>query len=452
VTIPLESSSQESPLREALRLSWPATLSLILHSFYRVNDQYWIQDLGRDAQAALGMCSFVLILNFAFIQLLNSGILARIAFFTGAKNREAMKSVFGSGLKSGMILMVAVGVAGFFATPFLVRMLGASGNVAVLAESYLSRIYILLPLVVLKPVTDSVFIGLGNTVTPMFLSAFSVGLNFVLNPMLIYGVEGLGIPAMGVAGAAWATGISRGLGGVIALGILGRVWDLRLRIDTPVHWKEVRKMTRIGIPVALSTAAYAIGFIAVLKTSVEPLGPVVQAGLGIGFNGIESIAYCGLFGPAMAVSGMVGRRIGGGDPQSARISVRVCLGLSVGISLFFSFLFLTIPELMASIYSHVPEVTREVVLYLSIVAWSQPATAAESIFAKALGGAGRTAGVSAISIGGYFLRIPLAWGLAHGLGLGALGVWWALNLSNYLKLAVIVPLYRREMERLNTVQ
>jgi len=436
----------ESPLREALRLSWPATLSLLLHSGYRVNDQYWVQFLGPDAQASLGITAFMLILNFAFIQLVHSGTLARVAQHTGAGRRQGVEDALRVALKAGMAWVGLVAVAGWATSGYWVELLGAQDRVADWSRTYLERIYLCLPLIALKPISDGIFIGLGNTMVPMLLSALTVALNFFLNPLLIYGAGGW--EGMGIAGAAWATGASRGLGGMLGLILLRRLYGLGPRLRKPVPWAEVRRIFAIGAPMALSTGAYSLAFILVLKTSVEPFGRSVQAGLGAAFNGVEALAYCGLLGPAIAVSGMVGRRVGAGDYAAARQAVRVCGVLSVGISLVFSALFLLLPEQLAAVFSEDPEVRRQAALYLMVAAWSQGPTAVNSVLDQALVGIGRTGAMAAISATGYALRIPLAYVLAHPLGLGPAGVWWSLNASNYLKLGAIVPLYRWQLRRL----
>ncbi len=439
--------TKESPLREALRLSWPATFALLLHSGYRVNDQFWIQNLGPNAQAALGITGFMLIFNFAFVQIGNAGILARVAKHTGAGNHKEVLNVCTTGLNAGTALLAVIGLIGYAITPFLVRLLGATGEVADHAQDYLKIIYLCLPFIALKPVVDGIFIGIGNTIMPMLLAVVSVGLNFILNPILIFGWEAVGIPAMGVTGAAWATGIARGIGGLVGVYFLRKNYSIKLN-EGKFDFHELIMISKVGIPVALSTAAYAGCFIAVLKTSIEPFGANVQAGLGIGFSGIEALSYCSFFGPAMAVSGMVGRRLGAKDFAGARAAVSVCLRLSVGIAAFYTAVFFAIPEILASVYTSVPAVKKEVVIYLTAVAWSQIPTAIESVLARALTGAGKSTGTSIISTGGYLLRIPLAWAIGHSLGYGPIGVWWALNISNFLKVAAIVPVYRRDMNAL----
>ena len=57
--------TERSPAKVVLALAWPATLSFLLNNSYRINDQFWIQGLGAEAQAAIGAMMFVAIMTFA---------------------------------------------------------------------------------------------------------------------------------------------------------------------------------------------------------------------------------------------------------------------------------------------------------------------------------------------------------------------------------------------------
>lgn len=433
--------------REALQLSWPATLSLLLQAGYRVNDQYWIRDLGADAQAALGVVTFLLILNFALIVVFYSGTLARIAFHTGAHDLQAREGLYQILLRRGLAWFAVVAAVGWAITPSITGLLGADGGVEAFAIDYLRPIYLGLPLMALKPLTDGVFIGIGNTRTPMKLALLSVGINFALNPVLIYGMGP--VPAMGIAGAAWATIASRGLAGVLGVLLLAKQHQLhprRLKASGHEPSKAVADFwhaVRIGLPVCLTNGAYALCFIGVMKTSVAPLGRDVQAGLGVAFNGIEALSYCALMGPAVACSSLVGRRLGARDHSGSLHAVWACLGMSLALSSAASLAFFFIPETLASVFTHEPTVMREAALYLAIAAWSQTATAADAVLQQALAGAGRTLLMSIVTTLGLAMRIPLAFALAHTLDWGPAGVWWAFNASNWIKLAAIILVFRQ---------
>lgn len=428
-------------LREAFRLSWPITLSLLLHAGYRVNDQYWIKDLGPDAQAAMGLTTFMLILNFAFLSIMTSGSLARVARHVGAGERNLLQRTVGTSCWTSLAWFSVLGAVGWATTPLWVRLAGGSGAPAEFAEQYLGTIYLVLPMIGFKPLIDCVFLGLGNTVMPMLLSALSVALNAVLNPAMIYGWWGL--PAMGMEGAAWSTGISRAFSAILGMLVLNRWFGLGGYLRARFSVKELKRIVQIGLPVCFTHAAYASCFLIIMKTSVAPLGSTVQAGLAVGFNGIESVSYCGLMGPAMAASSIVGRRLGAQDYLGAKRGAWSCMGLSVGFATLTSILFLTLGRPLASFFTEDPEVLEQAVLYLGIVAWSQVATAAYSTFQQAMTGAGRTVAMAWVSIGGNLSRVPLAWGFALGMGFGASGIWWALNVGNFLKLGAIFLLFRR---------
>lgn len=428
-------------IKEAFQLSWPITLSLLLHAGYRVNDQYWVKDLGPGAQAAMGLTSFLLILNFAFISLLSTGTLARVAKSAGSGNWSALRHTFGTSCYAALAWFSVIAVAGWYAAPMLVHLSGGSGEPADLAEAYLSTIYIVLPMIGFKPLVDSVFFGLGNTVVPMYLSVLSVALNAILNPVMIYGWWGF--PAMGIEGAAWSTGISRAVSAGLGILVLQRWFGLGGSLRQSPTFQELKRICRIGGPVAFSHAAYALCFTMILKTSVAPLGSTVQAGLAVGFNGIESLSYCGMMGPAMASASLVGRRLGARDYLGAKRGAYACMGMSVGFALFTSTMFLVAGTVMSDFYTDDPAILAQAVLYLHIVAFSQVITAADSTMQQIMAGAGRTVHMAMLNITGFVSRVPLAWWMSVSLGFGAAGIWWALNIANYLKLGAIFMLFRR---------
>jgi putative MATE family efflux protein len=323
----------------------------------------------------------------------------------------------------------------------LVHLSGGSGMPAEFAEDYLRTIYIVLPMIGFKPLIDSVFFGLGNTVVPMYLSVLSVALNAILNPVMIYGWWGF--PAMGIEGAAWSTGISRAVSAGLGILILQRWFGLGGSLRQSPTFQELKKICRIGGPVSFSHAAYALCFTMILKTSVAPLGSTVQAGLAVGFNGIESLSYCGMMGPAMASASLVGRRLGARDYLGAKRGAYACMGMSVGFALFTSTMFLVAGRVMSDFYTDDPAILAQAVLYLHIVAFSQAITAADSTMQQIMAGAGRTFHMALFNITGFVSRVPLAWWMSASLGMGAAGIWWALNIANYLKLGAIFMLFRR---------
>lgn len=420
-------------MKEVLRLAWPAILSFVLGNGYRINDQYWVGGLGPDALAAIASSVFALILNFALIFLAVGGTLPLVARATGAGDRTERDRVIRHGLGLGVLIALVLAGLGRLALPHLGALFEVEAGPAALMEDYLGVIYLgILPLV-LAPIVDNVFIAMGNTRLPMALQALAVTTNLALNPLFIYGVgewEGLGI-----AGAALATVASRTVAVVLGLLSLRRLYGVRLQ-GGRLEARRFARMASLGAPVSLSIAFYALVYVGLFRFVLADLGTKVAAGFGIGFNAFESVSFPFYLGIALAGSSLVGRSLGARRPEQAWRAVRNVRILGRVVGLVFLGLFLGLGPLLVPLFSEDAEVVREGLLYVSLLALSQPFVAEETVGEKVLYGAGHTRPVFWISTAGNLLRIPLAWFLAFPMGAGAAGVWWAINTSTAIKALV----------------
>ncbi|MFT7487024.1 MAG: MATE family multidrug resistance protein, partial [Candidatus Paceibacteria bacterium] len=170
-----------------LRLAWPTVLSFVLNNGFRLNDQYWVQGLGSAAHAAIGSSTVLLILNFSVIFLAIGGSVPLVARATGANDDRERDDVIRHTLLLGLIIALVLGVFGWWLTPAATELFDVSAEVAPLMIQYMRMMYIGILPIVLAPILDNIFIAMGNTRLPMFMQLAAVGLNLLLNPLLIYG-------------------------------------------------------------------------------------------------------------------------------------------------------------------------------------------------------------------------------------------------------------------------
>jgi len=170
-----------------------------------------------------------------------------------------------------------------------------------------------------------------------------------------------------------------------------------------------------------------------LRVAVSPLGPEVNAALGIGFGGLEAVTWPLFWGLSMALSSVVGRSLGAGRRDLAVRAVRLALPLSLAAGMVAALTFGLAARPLCGLFTSDPLVLANAVLYARVLAWSQPFVAIEALCEGVLEGAGDTAAVLWWSTPINVLRIPLAWGLAIALGMGAGGIWWAINLTTMAK-------------------
>jgi len=412
-------------IREILGLAVPAALSTLLGQAFRVIDQYAVQWLGVAAQAAVGATGFVVILFFAFISLISAGAGPLMARAVGAGDARLQRRVLGNALTGivgiGAVTLAALGLG----AEHLSAALGISGEPAVLATTYMRALAVAgLPLAVM-PVVDALFIARGNTITPMLLQGLFIALNVGLNWLFIYEME------LGIAGAGYASGAARAVALAIGLTILWR----QVRPDFSALWPDetIRRVLRVGFPIAVNVAAYTLVYWALLAFAVSPLGPEINAALGIGFAALEGCAWPVFYGLSLGIASVVGRRLGAGEIEEAKAAVRLGLPLSTAAGLTAALVFRFAATPLCALFTEDPIVLEEAIRYAHILAWSQLFVAWEALAEGTLEGSGDTRTVLWWSAPLNIARIPLA--VLAAQRWGPAGIWWTINATTMAKAA-----------------
>ncbi len=407
-----------------LRLALPAMVFTVLTHGYRAVDHYWIQDVGTSAQAAIGSSVFVLILFAACFELVAAGAAPLVARATGAGDPDLRRAVIGSAIVAAVGVAGGLMVVGGLGADHLALALGLSGDTATQAATYLRTIALTILPLALTPLVDQCFVAMGDTRKPMALQALSLGLNVVLTPVLIH------TAGLGILGAALASNGSRLVATSLGLWLLVRTVGLRREDLAPT---QVRRVLRIGAPLSIGTVTYALVYWALLYVAISPLGPHVNAALGIGFSALEGFTWPAFWGVAMAVSSFVGRYLGAGRPDQARAAMRLAFPVLTVLGLMAAGAFYWGGRALTGFFTRDPAVHEAATQYAMILSFSQVFVAWEALTEGVLAGAGDTRTIFWRSLGPNVLRVPLAWALAIPLGFGAAGIWWAINLTTVVK-------------------
>ena len=408
-----------------LKLAIPSTAFTVLTHAYRSVDQYWIKDVSVEAQAAIGATVFILIAFAGVFEIVAAGVSPWVARATGAKNDEERRRAIGAGIFGSSLVYVFIALLGGLGAEFLITGVGLNGATADEAARYLRTISLTSLPLVLTPLVDLSFTAMGRAKLPMKLHALSLALNLILTPTLIHSA------GLGIVGAALASNISRGVATSIGLWVLIR--DTGLRFENVQGGADLQKIVRIGAPVGFGTMAYAFAYWAMLITSISPLGPQVNAALGIGFNALEGFTWPCFHGVSLAVASFVGRALGEGEPEKARTAMKLGLPLVTILGLGASVIFWFGGEYLTGLFSADSRVHQVATQYAMILAASQVFVAWESLYEGVLNGAGDTKTVFYLNLPANVARIFLAWYFAFPLGFGAAGIWWAIYVTTVLK-------------------
>jgi putative MATE family efflux protein len=249
---------------------------------------------------------------------------------------------------------------------------------------------------------------------------------------------------MGIAGAAWATVVSRALNSVAGMYLLFFTNNgLRLRFDDlRLNLKVLGKIIKVGLPAGFGQSIEGLGFM-VLNIFVLSFGSYSIAAFGIG-NKINSLVLMPAMGIGAALTAVVGQNLGADQIDRAVQAVKEAIRLSViiltvgGVGMFFA-----APSIVG-IFSDEPVVLEQGIYYLRLISLSIPLMGIFQAYVGAFQGSGHTMTAMMITTGRLWgLRIPLILLLKYMTPLAEKSVWFAMVGSNLLICVIGYGLYKR---------
>jgi MATE family multidrug resistance protein len=257
--------------------------------------------------------------------------------------------------------------------------------------------------------------------------------------------------AMGVVGSGIATSLARvyqALFLIAALAIVDRTKSYGLlagglwRSLTP-DWQRLKRLLQLGVPSG-ATILVEILIFAVVTSIISLLGPVPLAGHEIALNCI-SFTFMIPLGISAAASVRVGQAIGRGAPVEAKAAGWAAIALGAGFMTLSCGVFLTMPRLLSSAFTHDAAVIAAAVPLMLVAAIFQFCDGLQVTAIGALRGAGDTkSGLITHLCSYWLLGLPLGLFLCFTRKLGARGLWLGLSASLVVSGIVLLLLWRRK--------
>jgi MATE family multidrug resistance protein len=243
--------------------------------------------------------------------------------------------------------------------------------------------------------------------------------NLLLDIVLVYGK--LGFPALGAPGSALATSICS----LLQFGILALDAHPVRGISRKLHWPDLRKALRVGIPVGFQLGA-EVGVFALVGVLAGRLGAIPLAAHQVAIS-LASFTFCAAVGIGMAGTVRVGRAVGAGDTPGARHAGLTAFGGGVAIMAMAAVIFWLAPGPVARILTDRDDVLRASVPLLGVCAVFQLSDGVQGVGSGVLRGVGDTRYTFVANvIGHYLVGLPIAVLLGLRLGWGVIGLWWGL--------------------------
>jgi MATE family multidrug resistance protein len=413
-----------------LRLAVPVVMAELGWMAMGVVDTLMVGPLGPEAISAVGVgaAMHIAFAIFGMGVLLGLDTLVSQAF--GAKDiRDCHRWLF-DGLTLGAMLTVPIMlVCGVLA--YSIPSLGFHPEVAPPLQSYFGILIWSTPFLIAYAACRRYLQGM-HLATPVMFALISANvLNALMDWALIYGH--LGLPQLGVAGAAWATLISRIY---MFVALVVAIWwsDQRSGRESLWHVPRVidparlRRLLTLGVPAASQMLA-EVGVFALATALAGTLDPISGASHQIALN-LAGIAFMIPLGVGSAGAVRVGHAVGAGDPIRASAAGWTAILIGVVFMLSSGALFVAMPRPLIGLFSTDPAVLSVGTSLLYLAAIFQLFDGIQGVITGTLRGIGDTRTPMLVNLAAHWLLgLPVSYTLCFVVGWGVWGLWVGLSLG-----------------------
>jgi multidrug resistance protein, MATE family len=447
-------------LRSTLVLATPLILAELGWMTMGIVDTLMVGRLSPEAIGAVGIGSSVFLAVGVFAMGLLLGLDTLVSQAYGAARIEECHRWLIHGVALSLLLSPPV-MAALWLVIASLELWGLDEGVLALTRPYLQVItWSVLPLLLYASFRRYLQ-GMGRARPVMVALVVANVANVLVNWVLIFG--NLGMPALGVVGAGWATVGSRIVMAGVLLGAIvhrERVWRSARRPsgaggDVTAHrglfemplrvaLASMRRMLTLGLPAALQLTL-EVGVFAAATVLAGRLVPAALAAHQIALN-IAGFTFMVPLGLASAGAVRVGHAMGRMDPVGAVRAGWTALFLGAVFMLSAAAVFLTMPRTLIGAFTSSTAVLEFGVALLAVAAVFQLFDGLQGVATGILRGLGDTRTPMLWNLVGHWVvGLPIAYVLAFSLGFGVIGLWWGLSLGLIICGIALVAVWWKRM-------
>lgn len=398
-------------MRELLRVALPLIASSGSQSIMVMSDRMFLTWYSEESLAAVlpaGMLNWTLIsIAFGTCQYANTFV----AQYEGAKQPERVAASIWQAVWLALAMGILFSLMSLAARP-LFDWIGHDAAVIPLEAEYFGILSLGAVPAILSAALSCFFSGRRRTNVVLWVNLTAAATNIIFDYLLIFGAGP--IPELGIRGAAVATV----LGNVAAVVLYAALMLKKPMRDQYGTWRNRRldrelfgRFLRYGLPAGLHLFVDIAGF-TVFMLLVGRIGRNELAATNLAFN-LNALAFCPLLGLGVAVSTLVGNRIGEGCPELAARTTWNAFLLSGSWMLMFAGIYVLLPDLILKPYAiyadeKIASLRDQIVVLLRFVAIYSFFDAMSIVFGSAIRGAGDTrfALVYSLSTGWSLMVLP----------------------------------------------
>ena len=426
-----------------LSMSLPMVLSMLVNSLYNIVDSFFVAQISEDAMTALSLVfpvqNFINAVAIGFA----IGINAAIAFYLGTEEYSRANMAATQGMVFAVIHSIVITVSVISIIPTFLRVFTSSEPVIDFGIRYSVIAFSFTFIIILGGTFEKIFQAVGNMKVTMISMMCGCIANIILDPVLIFGIGFF--PAMGIEGAALATGIGQAITLAIYL-VIYFVRPIRIRISRQflTFDKETAfKLYFVGIPATLNMALPSV-LISALNSILSSYSEVYILVLGIYYK-LQTFLYLPANGIIQGMRPLIGYNYGAGEQKRVKEIYNIVLCMSSVIMVLGTIICLLIPGQLINLFTHVPETIHTGEIALRVISAGFLVSAVSVTSSGALEGLGKGMPSLIISLCRYIIIIIPSAFLFSKL-FGAVGVWNAFWVAEFITAIISFFIYHRTIK------
>ena len=335
--------------RLILTMSAPIVVSMMVQSLYNVVDSIFVAQISEEAITAVSMA-------FPFQQLMMSvgigtaiGVNSLLARNLGAKKFSQVNKIANNGLLLAFFSFIAFFLVGLFLSDKLIGIQTDNPDILAHGPVYL-RICLMGSFGIFTHLMfERLLQATGKTMYTMIAQIAGALMNIILDPIMIFGW--LGLPAMGLAGAALATVISQHIGVLVAAYLcISKEEDIKIGFKyMKPESKIIRNIYAVGIPSIIMISISSVTIFS-FNQILAKFSITAVALLGIYFK-LQSFIFMPVFGLNNGIIPIVGYNYGANDKERMKEAIFLGMRYAVIIMLIGTMIMMVFPDQLLAMFN-----------------------------------------------------------------------------------------------------
>lgn len=427
--------------RTLLRLTWPIFIELVLQMLMGNVDQIMISHYSDTAVAAVGNANQILNFLILTFNVLCTASIILITQYRGAGDKKRAEQVYSVAFFTNLLISAAISLFIFLFNKPVFRLMQVPADVLPQSSLYIiiTGGFIFLQAMSL---TFSAFLRSNAFMVQSMIASIAINLvNIVGNAMLINGIGP--VPALGVAGVAISTTVSRAIG-VLVLYRMFRKYvggHISIRALRPFPRDLLKKLLGIGLPSAGENFAYSLSQITILSF-INLFGTAVIT-TKVYASMLAMVSYIFASAITQATQVIIGHLLGARRVDETHRQVMSTLRASMLISFLASLTLCVFARPLFSMFTDNAEVIALGQKIMFIELFLEQGRAVNICFVRCLQTAGDIRFPVTIGIlSTWIVAVGLSWVLGVGLQLGIVGIWCAMATDECLRAVLFILRWR----------